>query len=70
MTKISEVDHTFVPGNVEDVPVEDFQIPTEPKTLSTMGGFFAGGFAACGAVTVTNPIELIKTRYVSIFARI
>lgn len=36
------------------------QIP--PKKLSTAGGFIAGGLAACGAVTATNPIELIKTR--------
>lgn len=40
---------------------------TPPKTISTLGGFIAGGVAACGAVTVTNPIELIKTRYVLIF---
>lgn len=38
-----------------------------PKTdaaqnVSTLGGFLAGGLAACGAVTFTNPIELIKTR--------
>lgn len=32
------------------------------KKISTVGGFIAGGIAACGAVTVTNPIELIKTR--------
>lgn len=39
----------------------------EPKkTISNLGGFIAGGVAACGAVTVTNPIELIKTRYVCI----
>lgn len=30
--------------------------------VSTLGGFIAGGIAACGAVTFTNPIELIKTR--------
>lgn len=39
---------------------------TESKQLSqqvsTFGGFIAGGIAACGAVTFTNPIELIKTR--------
>lgn len=29
---------------------------------STLGGFIAGGIAACGAVTITNPIELVKTR--------
>lgn len=30
--------------------------------ISTLGGFLAGSLAACGAVTFTNPIELIKTR--------
>lgn len=39
---------------------------TELKALaqevSTVGGFIAGGIAACGAVTFTNPVELIKTR--------
>lgn len=30
--------------------------------ISTFGGFIAGGLAACGAVTFTNPIELVKTR--------
>lgn len=32
------------------------------QEVSTLGGFLAGGIAACGAVTFTNPIELIKTR--------
>lgn len=32
------------------------------QKVSTAGGFAAGGIAACGAVTFTNPIELIKTR--------
>lgn len=32
------------------------------ESISTLGGFIAGGIAACGAVTFTNPIELIKTR--------
>jgi len=32
------------------------------ENVSTLGGFIAGGLAACGAVTFTNPIELIKTR--------
>ncbi|EWC48205.1 hypothetical protein DRE_02309 [Drechslerella stenobrocha 248] len=31
-----------------------------PQT--TIGGFLAGGMAACGAVTVTNPFEVVKTR--------
>ncbi|EPS42401.1 hypothetical protein H072_3568 [Dactylellina haptotyla CBS 200.50] len=31
-----------------------------PQT--TAGGFIAGGLAACGAVTVTNPFEVVKTR--------
>ena len=32
------------------------------QKVSTFGGFLAGGLAACGAVTFTNPIELVKTR--------
>ncbi|GMM30724.1 Oac1 protein [Martiniozyma asiatica (nom. inval.)] len=32
------------------------------QKVSTVGGFIAGGVAACGAVTFTNPIELVKTR--------
>lgn len=32
------------------------------KGLSTMGGFVSGGMAACFAVTVTNPLEVVKTR--------
>lgn len=32
------------------------------QKISTLGGFIAGGLAACGAVTFTNPIELVKTR--------
>ncbi|RLV95035.1 Mitochondrial oxaloacetate transport protein [Spathaspora sp. JA1] len=35
---------------------------TAQEKVSTFGGFLAGGIAACGAVTFTNPIELIKTR--------
>lgn len=32
------------------------------ELVSPFGGFTAGAIAACGAVTFTNPIELIKTR--------
>ena len=32
------------------------------SSLSTLGGFTAGALAACGAVTVTNPMEVVKTR--------
>lgn len=35
---------------------------TASQKISTAGGFLAGGLAACGAVTFTNPIELVKTR--------
>lgn len=35
---------------------------TASQKISTLGGFIAGGLAACGAVTFTNPIELVKTR--------
>ncbi|KAM3589680.1 Mitochondrial oxaloacetate carrier protein [Umbelopsis sp. WA50703] len=32
------------------------------KTKETMTGFVLGGLAACGAVTFTNPWEVVKTR--------
>lgn len=32
------------------------------QQVSTAGGFIAGGLAACGAVTFSNPIELVKIR--------
>lgn len=35
---------------------------TASQHISTAGGFIAGGLAACGAVTFSNPIELVKTR--------
>ncbi|OZJ02322.1 hypothetical protein BZG36_04447 [Bifiguratus adelaidae] len=43
------------------------QQPSKPsffseKTKSTFRGFVFGGLAACGAVTFTNPWEVIKTR--------
>lgn len=34
----------------------------KPPGLSTMGGFVSGGMAACFAVTLTNPLEVVKTR--------
>lgn len=30
---------------------------------TTLGGFLAGGIAACGAVTVTHGFETVKTRF-------
>jgi hypothetical protein len=35
---------------------------SDMSSLSTLGGFTAGALAACGAVTVTNPMEVVKTR--------
>ncbi|KAK3820069.1 MAG: mitochondrial oxaloacetate transport protein [Benniella sp.] len=35
---------------------------TMVKKPSAFFGFLAGGIAACGAVTITNPAEVIKTR--------
>ena len=35
---------------------------TTMASLSTLGGFTAGALAACGAVTITNPMEVVKTR--------
>ncbi len=34
----------------------------DKKEISTLGGFASGAIAACGAVTFTNPIEVVKTR--------
>ena len=36
--------------------------PALAKRISTTGGFVSGGLAACFAVTVTNPLEVVKTR--------
>ena len=49
------VDHKKQPAHV---PVAK----NNAQKVSTLGGFIAGGVAACMAVTFTNPIELIKTR--------
>lgn len=35
---------------------------TPSQKISKFGSFLAGGLAACFAVTVTNPIEVVKTR--------
>ncbi|KAK2461434.1 hypothetical protein APHAL10511_005897 [Amanita phalloides] len=37
-------------------------VASKPKYLSTAEGFFCGGFAACIAVTISNPAEVAKTR--------
>lgn len=42
-------------------PKDDESKPLAQR-VSVLGGFIAGGIAACGAVTFTNPIELIKIR--------
>ncbi|CCE82344.1 Piso0_002065 [Millerozyma farinosa CBS 7064] len=46
---------------VQETKTETRQKSSAEK-VSTLGGFIAGGLAACGAVTFTNPIELVKTR--------
>ncbi|KAI5961100.1 OAC1 [Candida margitis] len=43
-------------------PVSSNAHQNNAQKVTTLGGFIAGGVAACGAVTFTNPIELIKTR--------
>lgn len=42
--------------------MSDDDLKTLAQHVSLPGGFVAGSMAACGAVTFTNPIELIKTR--------
>ncbi|KAF9914726.1 Mitochondrial oxaloacetate carrier protein [Lobosporangium transversale] len=54
------------------VPTQAVPLPTSTalttatnttiKKPSALYGFLAGGIAACGAVTITNPAEVIKTR--------
>ncbi|ORY86135.1 mitochondrial carrier domain-containing protein [Protomyces lactucae-debilis] len=39
-----------------------FQEQPQTKSISTLGGFISGGLAACIGVTVTNPLEVVKTR--------
>ncbi|ABN65134.2 Mitochondrial oxaloacetate carrier protein [Scheffersomyces stipitis CBS 6054] len=56
MTSIQ--DEIVLQAKVIHVPVHK----NDSEKVSTLGGFIAGGLAACGAVTFTNPIELIKTR--------
>ncbi|GAV55474.1 hypothetical protein ZYGR_0AV01050 [Zygosaccharomyces rouxii] len=46
-------------------PYEEMKRASElspAQKVSKFGSFVAGGLAACVAVTVTNPIELVKTR--------
>jgi solute carrier family 25 protein 34/35 len=50
-------------SRIEAQPIPPLETVPKKK-ISTVGGFIAGGIAACGAVTVTNPIELVKTRSV------
>ncbi|KAF9174743.1 Mitochondrial oxaloacetate carrier protein [Mortierella sp. AD011] len=48
-----------------DAPLAVSAVPVTTPTVrkpSAVYGFMAGGIAACGAVTITNPAEVIKTR--------
>lgn len=49
----------FSPGSPLDCSMT---AKSDAQKISTFGGFIAGGLAACGAVTFTNPLELVKTR--------
>ncbi|KAF9934023.1 Mitochondrial oxaloacetate carrier protein [Mortierella alpina] len=42
-------------------PLSSVNVSTVKKPSAILG-FLAGGIAACGAVTITNPAEVIKTR--------
>ncbi|KAF9129350.1 Mitochondrial oxaloacetate carrier protein [Mortierella sp. 14UC] len=44
------------------VPASASTTKTTVQKPSAVLGFIAGGVAACGAVTITNPAEVIKTR--------
>jgi solute carrier family 25 protein 34/35 len=47
---------------LKKIVIPEIKPKSDAQKVSTLGGFLAGGIAACGAVTFTNPIELIKTR--------
>ncbi|KAI3406194.2 OAC1 [Candida oxycetoniae] len=49
-------------NDAQKVPAIAAPMINDAQKVSAIGGFIAGGLAACGAVTFTNPIELIKTR--------
>lgn len=48
--------------DLKTIVIPDIKPKHDAQKVSALGGFLAGGIAACGAVTFTNPIELIKTR--------
>ncbi|AQZ17744.1 OAC1 (YKL120W) [Zygosaccharomyces parabailii] len=47
---------------LEAAQEEQKELLSPAQKISKFGSFVAGGMAACVAVTVTNPIELVKTR--------
>lgn len=49
-------------SNIDKTVISKLSPKNDAQSVSGIGGFVAGGIAACGAVTFTNPIELIKTR--------
>ncbi|CAL9728424.1 mitochondrial oxaloacetate transport protein [Monosporozyma unispora] len=49
-------------NNIEVAKVEKPIEKTDAQKISKFGSFVAGGLAACFAVTVTNPVEVVKIR--------
>lgn len=47
---------------IENNPAEKQIEKTAAQKISKFGSFVAGGLAACCAVTVTNPVEVVKIR--------
>lgn len=57
------VDKSRIETLVQEAAEEEQKELLSPaQKISKFGSFVAGGMAACVAVTVTNPIELVKTR--------
>lgn len=43
-------------------PKQSAQLPTVKPAFQGAKGFLAGCIAACGAVTLTNPFDVVRTR--------
>ncbi|KAH7043112.1 hypothetical protein BKA57DRAFT_413442 [Linnemannia elongata] len=53
---------TTAASSLVNSPIVTTKVSSPTKKPSAALGFLSGGIAACGAVTITNPAEVIKTR--------
>jgi hypothetical protein len=63
-----QTNHIYIHRSImasSDAPPQSASPPNPPQPVSngpTLRGFIIGSLAACGAVTFTNPFEIVKTR--------